>query len=245
MWVFQVLYHCDRQHFLWKTIALYPCFLYCSCMRVSRSSSASSFKPLHFTHVFSIVVICECLGQVQPVVLNYYILPMFLYCSCMRVSRSSSASSFNSMEEHHNTQDDSDTGMVSIQHNYCIQHTKIMSQPFKSLVHIGGSRGRRQREPPSPHGTQFLHFHTHCLKKAAVLEVGTLPKGKSWIRLWTPLLSHNFECWPGQTGAMVSFLPQRWETPSLMPNPSNRRWLWGSLCASDKRAQAMINPPWL
>ena len=31
----------------------------------------------------------------------------------------------------------------------------------------------------------------------------------------------------------------------VMPGPSNQRLLWGSYFTSEKRVQAMINPPWL
>ena len=31
----------------------------------------------------------------------------------------------------------------------------------------------------------------------------------------------------------------------LMPDPSNQRWLWGTLHPSDKTAQAMMDAPWL
>ena len=60
--------------------------------------------------------------------------------SCMRVSRSSSTSSFNSMEEHH-TQDDSDTGMVrtnshppNVVHKRCNVHNFFFKKNRKELA---------------------------------------------------------------------------------------------------------------
>ena len=40
-------------------------------------------------------------------------------------------------------------------------------------------------------------------------------------------------------------LTTRVSAPDLMPIPGNQIWVCGSLSASDKKVQVMMNPPWL